>query len=168
MEKYVIEIDWEGSLNIEEVIRSKNSAGSEPAWLGSDYGVYQIYGHHILCRDDTLLYIGQAAKETFSERFRAHKVDLLKDEDLDKIKIYLGRLENSPEYVSRDKWRIWYRDVDIAESILIYKYTPHYNSARLNQYPNLHQYTEIKLVHKGGRGRLEPEDIAPSDYLKGE
>ncbi|MCG2713436.1 MAG: hypothetical protein L6308_01130 [Candidatus Omnitrophica bacterium] len=168
MEKYIIEINWEGFLNIEEVIRGKNSAGREPDWLGRDYGVYQIYGHHILCGDDTLLYVGQVAKETFSERFREHKVNLLKDDNLDKIKIYLGRLQNTPKYNPKDEWEMYYRDEDIVESILIYKYLPPYNGSRKGDYPNLYQYTEIKLAHKGDKGRLELEDIAPSDYLKGE
>jgi len=161
MEKYTIEINWESLLNIEEVIRSKNNDVS-------DYGVYQIYGHHILYKDNTLLYIGKAPKETFSERFREHKVNLLKDDNLDKIKIYLGRLQDTPKYNPKDEWEMYYRDVDIIESILIYKYLPPYNGSRKGDYPNLYQYTEIKLAHKGGKGRLELEDIAPSDYLKGE
>lgn len=169
MEKYIIEIEWEGPLSIEEVISDKNSSGSESDnWSGEDYGIYQIYGPHILNKEDALLYVGQVADDTFSLRFQDHKRNLLIDDNLKKIKIYLGRLKDPLKYTSRDNWEVWYRDVDIVEAVLIYKYTPHYNSARIQKYPKLYQYTEIKLVHKGDKGRLESEDIAPSDYLKGE
>ena len=161
MEKYIIGINWEGPLNIGEVIRGKNNDVS-------DYGVYQIYGHHILYKDNALLYIGIAAKETFSYRFREHKINLLKDDDQGKIKIYLGMLRDSSEYVSKDDWEVYYRDAHFVEDILIYKYLPSYNGCGQGDYPKLDPYKEIKLVHKGDRGRLEPEDIAPSDYLKGE
>jgi hypothetical protein len=168
MEQYTIKIDWEGSFSLEEVIRSDNCGGTEADnyLTGRDYGVYQICGPHILCGDNTLLYIGQAHDETFSVRFQDHKRNLLKDDDENKIKIYLGRLENSPQYTPEDNWGIWYRDLDIVEHILIYKYTPHYNSSRLNQYPNLFSYNEIRLLHIGDIGRLRPEDNAPRDYMR--
>lgn len=160
MGKYIIAINWEGPLNIEEVIKSKNNEVR-------DYGVYQIYGHHILYKDNTLLYVGQAAKETFSQRFRDHERNLLKDDDPRQIRIYLGRLKDSSKYMARDKWRIWYRDVDIAESILIYKYLPPYNGSGKGDYPtSRYQYTEIKLLHKGDKERLESEDNVPLDYKK--
>lgn len=167
MDRYTIEIAWEGHLSIQEVIDKKNDGGSKSDnWAGGDYGVYQIYGPHILNKEDALLYVGKAVDETFSLRFRDHKINLLKDEDPDKIKIYLGRLESSSQYTPKYNWRIWYRDADIVEHILIYRYTPHYNSARLNQYPNLYQHNEIKLLHKGNMGRLSSEDNAPRDYMK--
>lgn len=165
MKEYVIKIKWEGPLSIEEVISNKNEGGSGPDdWAGNDYGVYQIYGPHILNKEDALLYVGQAADETFSDRFRDHKRNLLAYDNLEKIKIYLGRLEDIPEYTPSNNWAIWYRDVDIVEAILIYRYTPHYNSARLNQDPNLYRYDCIKLIHELKRGRLMPEDKAPNDY----
>jgi len=167
MEKYIIEINWEGPLKIGEVIRNKNREGSlSDSWEKCDYGVYQIYGPYILCRNNALLYIGQAAKETFSQRFHDHRNNLLKDDDLSQIRIYLGRLKDSPKYTARNKWRIWYRDVDIAESILIYKYLPPYNSSRKGDYPNLYHYKKIKLVHKGNRKSLKLKDNAPKDYKK--
>jgi len=47
MEKYIIEINWEGPLNIGEVIRNKTREGSSSdSWEKCDYGVYQIYGPH--------------------------------------------------------------------------------------------------------------------------
>lgn len=165
MDNYTIEIIWEGPLSIEDVIASKNNGGNEvDGWAGCDYGVYQIYGPHILHRDCALLYIGQAPKQTFSERLKQHKACLLKDDNWSKIKIHLGRLENSPEYTKKDNWESWYRDVDIAEAILIYKYSPNYNSSRLGDYPDLHGLNEIKLAHRGNRGSLMPEDSALSDF----
>ncbi len=46
--------------------------GQYPDW-GEDYGLYQIYGKHILCGKDTLLYIGEATEQTFSTRFKQHQ-----------------------------------------------------------------------------------------------
>lgn len=165
MNNYTININWEGPLSMDDVIASKNNGGNgADGWAGYDYGVYQIYGPHILHRDGTLLYIGKASDQTFSERLKQHKACLLKDDNWSKIKIHLGRLENSPEYTKRDNWGSWYRDVDIAEAMLIYKYSPNYNSSLLGDYPDPHGFNEIKLAHRGNSGSLMPEDNAPSDF----
>ena len=88
----------------------------------------------------------------------------MKDDNWSKIKIHLGRLENSQEYTKKDNWESWYRDVDITEAILIYKYSPNYNSSLLGDYPYPHGFNEIKLAHRGNGGSLMPEDNAPTDY----
>jgi len=167
MEKYIIEINWEGPLKIDEVIRDRGHEGDlSDSWEKCDYGVYQIYGPHIIYGKNVLLYIGQAAKETFSQRFREHRNNLLKDDNLRRIRIYLGRLKGLPKYTARDKWRRYYRDVDIVESVLIYKYLPSYNGSRKGDYPKLYYYKKIGLVHNGSRKRLKSEDNAPKDYKK--
>ena len=165
MKNYTINIDWEGPLSMQDVITTKNNGGSgSDGWAGCDYGVYQIYGPHILGDNNALLYVGKASDQTFSQRFRQHKKDLLVDENVEEIKIYLGRLKDQPQYSKENNWGIWYRDVDIAESIMIYKYSPHYNSACLTEYPNLYLYDKIVLNHTGSKARLKPEDNAPSDF----
>src|SRR3989338_3983394 len=94
MEKHHIEIRWEGPFTIKEVIRKKNHAGTKrDNWAGRDYGLYQIYGRHILYGRDVLLYVGQAVDQTFSQRFRQHDKDWLKDE-WEGIRIYLGYLDD--------------------------------------------------------------------------
>ena len=71
MNNYTININWEGPLNMEDVIARKNNGGNgADGWAGCDSGVYQIYGPHILHRDGTLLYVGKAPNQTFSERLK--------------------------------------------------------------------------------------------------
>jgi hypothetical protein len=165
MNNYAIEINWEGPLAVYDVIKARNDSGKKDnGWAGCDYGVYQICGPHILSGNNALLYVGKAADQTFSQRFRQHKKDLLLDEDYSKIKIYLGKLKDRPQYTKENNWGIWYRDVDIVEATLIYKYSPHYNSARLNEYPGLYSYKRIDLIHTGSKGRLKREDSAPFDF----
>lgn len=58
MELYKIRIEWEGPYSLEEVITKMVDGGKNPDWDGNDYGLYQIYGRHILSGKNTLLYIG--------------------------------------------------------------------------------------------------------------
>jgi len=55
-------------------------------------------------------------------------------------------------------------DVDKAESILIYKYSPNYNNTGIGDKPSLSPFKNISLIHKGKRHRLEIKDNAPRDY----
>ena len=51
-DRSTIHLIWEGPLTV-ETAKSANS--------GSDKGVYQIYGTHIISGPDTLLYVGRRA-----------------------------------------------------------------------------------------------------------
>jgi len=73
-------------------------------------------------------------------------------------------IDNRPQYTKENNWGIWYRDVDIAEAIIIFKYSPHYNSAGLTAYPNLYSYKKFNLIHTGNKAKLKASDHAPSDY----
>lgn len=155
-----IAIDWDGPHTIEYVIEEKNDAGESPKFWGNDYGLYQIYGRHILYGKDTLLYIGKVTEETFSQRFTSHQ-QWLKDEE--EISIYLGRI-NSPTEYSENNENEWKRAVNLTESILIYKYSPCYNAKSISNPPCLKPYSKIILKHSGMRFRLYEYDIAPEDY----
>ncbi len=159
---HIIKIDWEGPLGLSEVIKEKNDWGERPDYAGNDYGLYQIYGIHILCGKNTLLYVGKAIDQTFSQRFKQHKKDWIGN---CKVKIYLGRIEDNATYSKIDDWKRWKRDVGIAEEIIIYKYTPNYNSSCIGDYPKLFPYRKVKLVHIGNAGCLRKRlDSAPGDY----
>ena len=162
MELHEIVIEWEGPLSVQEVIANKTDGGEEPEWDGNDYGLYQIYGKHILCGPDTLLYVGKTTEQTFSDRINQHYHDFLKNEE--GIQVYLGRVFDSDRHSPRDNWRQWYRDIDIAERIMIYKYCPNYNSQGIGDRPPINDKRKIKLFHKGAKHRLEEVDIAPDDF----
>jgi|WetSurSiteA1Bulk_404760.scaffolds.fasta_scaffold46742_2 hypothetical protein len=162
MDTYEIQIEWQGPFSVEEVIKKMDDEGDPPDYEGEDYGLYQIYGTHILCGQNTLLYIGKAVKETFSQRFTYHKKWWLDNEE--DIQVYLGRIYDPKFHSKKDNWESWERDVGLAENILIYKYSPNYNSTGISDEPSLSPFEKVKLSHAGKRHRLEPEDIAPDDY----
>jgi GMC oxidoreductase len=100
-EPYEIRIEWEGPYSVEEVINKMVDGGENPDWDGNDYGLYQIYGRHILCGKNTLLYIGIAPEETFSQRFREHKIWLDNDQDEEDVNAD-GQVFNYPNLYAVD------------------------------------------------------------------
>ncbi len=159
MDKYIIEINWEGPLSVETIIKKMNDGGSRSNnYSGKDYGLYQIYGYHILCRHNTLLYVGKATKQTFSQRFKQHQKEWLSKEK--EIKVYLGRIVDAKKYTKAVSWE---KNVDVAEAIMIYKYCPNYNGSGLGESRKLYRYTKVQLVHIGEKNRLEKIDRALED-----
>jgi len=157
-----IEIEWEGPLDLEEIIKEKTDGGKSPDYDGNDYGLYQIYGKHILNGDDTLLYIGKTTGKTFSNRFKEHRRKWLSEEE--NIQIYLGRVYNPKRHSEEDDWESWEDDIELAEKILIYKYSPNYNGREIGNTPRLPS-ENVRLIHKGKKHKLKTEDRAPEDYL---
>lgn len=157
MEKYEIRITWDGPFNLDYVIERINDIGKAPDYEGKDYGLYQIYGDHILCGPDALLYIGEATNQSFSGRFKQHKNQWLGKER--NIQIYLGRVYDPSRHSKLDNWDSWKKDIKRAESIIIYKYTPHYNSSKIGDYPK----ADVRITHIGERHNLLEEDNAPED-----
>jgi hypothetical protein len=140
-----------------------DDCGKSPTWNGKDYGLYQIYGKHILCGENTLLYAGKTTERTFSQRFKEHQKWLLEDQYEKDIKIYLGRIYNPKRHTQKDKWKSWKEDIGDAEKILIYKYSPNYNGRELAGIPKLH-HPKFELFNGGRRGRLKNRDV-PKDFL---
>lgn len=157
MEKQEIKIIWDGPYNLEDVIERMNDEGEDPDYEGPDYGLYQIYGTHILCGPDTLLYVGEALDQSFSKRFNQHKNEWLGKEE--NAQIYLGRIYDSTRHSRIDNWDSWKKDVDTAESVIIYKYSPHYNSQKIRDFPKVN----VRLIHAGLKHNLHEEDNAPED-----
>lgn len=162
MKSCEIRIEWEGPFKVDNVIKKMDRTGEPPLWNGEDYGLYQIYGEHSLCGKETLLYIGITTERTFSQRFKEHKIWLDKDQKKKDVSIYLGRVYDPKRHLTDD---IWTEDVEISEKILIYKYSPNYNSRELSDAPDLSPHKNIRLVHSGKRGNLEPVDNAPKDFF---
>ncbi|MCH8290862.1 hypothetical protein IH992_07175 [Candidatus Poribacteria bacterium] len=162
MNRLEIPIEWSGAFSLEEVIAEMTDEGDPPDYSGEDYGLYQIYGQHILCGADTLLYIGKATNQTFSLRFQQHGREWLHDEA--DVQIYLGRVYDPKRHSKSDDWDSWKWDVELAEKILIHKYSPHYNSTSISNPPVLEPFKNIRLIHTSNRHQLEKEDNAPKDW----
>jgi hypothetical protein len=162
MDQHQIIIEWAGPFNYQEVIDKMKDGGKNPEYDGNDYGLYQIYGKHILCGSDTLLYIGKVTQETYSNRFKDHKKWWLANEE--EIQVYLGRVYDPQKHSKSDKWKSWEHDIDLVERILIYKYSPNYNNTGIGDKPSLLPFKKILLIHEGNKHKLEKEDNAPEDY----
>ena len=162
MKAYGIEIEWKGPFSPTKVIREMDDSGQSPTWNGKDYGLYQIYGKHRLYGEYALLYVGKTTERTFSKRFKEHQKWLLEDQYEKDIKIYFGRIYNPKRHSGKDKWRSWKEDIEDAEKILIYKYSPNYNGRELAKIPELH-HPKIQLFNGGQKGRLKNRDV-PKDY----
>ncbi len=155
-----IKIEWVGPFSVEKVVKEMDEGGQYPDW-GEDYGLYQIYGKHILYGKDALLYIGQTTDQTFSTRFKQHKKYWLDNEE--NIKVYVGRVYDPGRHSKEDNWESWEEDIQIAERVLIYKYSPNYNNTNISNPPELGS-RNVRLIHKGKRHRLKLKDNAPKDY----
>lgn len=154
-------ISWKGPYKPADVIQNLSDGGSAPNYEGEDYGLYQIYGRHVLGDRDALLYIGTAIEQTFSTRLRQHQ-SWLKHEW--PVRVYIGRMYVPRRHTRRDEWVTWKADLLLAERLLIYKYSPHYNSSAITERPLLSNLKNVVLVHEGKRNRLQRQDSAPGDW----
>ncbi|MGA2468769.1 MAG: hypothetical protein ABSH06_31075 [Thermodesulfobacteriota bacterium] len=157
---YQIKIVWDGPFSVKKIIDTLDNGRTSPDFEGEDYGVYQIYGKHILSGPNTLLYIGETTNQTFSGRFKQHEEWLDREEN---VRIYVGRVYDPKKHSKKDNWASWIQDIETAEKILIYKYSPNYNTKNIYEKPLLPQ-KNIRLIHTGHKSRLHPKDNAPEDY----
>jgi len=141
-----VTIEWEGSFSLDYVIDKLNDGEN-------DYGLYQIYGTHIVYGANSLLYIGKAEGLTFSQRFSQHRSGWLSEEE--GVSIRIGRIA-SEDYVydppDRSEWAEVLRD---AEALTIYWHSPAYNSSNIETYNG----QRLKVVNRGDRGALCAEYI---------
>lgn len=159
--KLQLPISWNGPYKLGEVIRQFDDTGVYPDYDGEDYGLYQICGRHVLGDRNALLYVGSATEQTFSERFRQHESWLINEWP---VRIYLGRIYVPRRHAARKGWATWKADVLLAERVMIYKYSPHYNSNSITERPLLNGYSKVGVVHSGQRNRLLKRDLAPDDW----
>ena len=125
-----VRIEWVGPFSIEEVLELGDK--------NKDYGLYQIYGHHIVYGPDSLLYIGETG-QTFSQRFNNDHTVWLKEEE--GVFIHVGRIvsEDYDDQVRKD-----------AEALTIYWHSPAYNSSNIGTYNG----QQLIVVNDGERGDL--------------
>ena len=143
-----VRIKWEGPLSFDEVKALDDE--------DEDSGLYQIYGHHIIFGDDSLLYIGMTTL-TFRRRFfggREPHIEWLVEEQ--GVSVYVGRIVEEDYEYDPPYWSDWENVLKDAEALTIYWHSPPYNSSNIGTYTG----QRLKVVNLGDRGSLEAEYIS--------
>lgn len=138
----LIQIEWKGPYSLEELILLDDRS--------HDYGIYQIYGKHVVYGKDVLLYIGKADFQTIGRRVLQENWWYTNDSN--HLKIYAGRLagEKTPQE------EIWFKEIDLAEKLLINVHKPAYNSKYLTSIPDT-ELQDIHILNCGDHRDLLPE-----------
>ena len=157
-----LKIDWEGPYTRKAVIERFADGGRAPEFAGKDYGLYQVYGRHILAGEGTLLYVGKAAKQTFARHLLQHE-RWPHSEKVAGDRVYLGRIQAiRRRHSSKDNWKKLEDDIQLAEQIMIRKYSPNYNSSHIAREPKM-SYARVVLLHRRDKRSLDSRDEAPRD-----
>ena len=132
-------IVWEGPFSLGYVIDELNRE--------DDFGLYQIYGTHIILEPDGgadhLLNIGMTGPgSTFSWRFEGKKQEWIwyNLEHGGEISIHIARLPSMSE-----------REVKLIEALEIYWHSPPYNGSSIDSCP---RRPPLQIVNEGERGKL--------------
>jgi hypothetical protein len=67
-------------------------------------------------------------------------------------------------HTAADGWAKWREDLRLTERLLIYKYSPHYNSSSIAERPLLATLKRVMVIHEGRRHLLRRRDVAPDDW----
>lgn len=109
-----IEINWDGPFTYNQIYQEKNGT--------SDFGIYFAFGPHRIYGENTLLYIGKAAQQTFGLRINQH----LNEDWFGTETFYLGKLGDGTQDTSSD----WKQQIDFAETAFIQYFYPSWNSSK--------------------------------------
>ena len=142
--EHLIEIEWNGPYSLEDL---KQGALNDEEL---DYGLYQVYGRHMVYGSNVLLYIGKADQQTIRKRILQEW--WLDSNDFKSIKIYSGRLigPETPDELT------WSNDIDLAEKLLIFAHKPAYNAKNLISIP-AEKLEDKHILNWGDHGDLMPE-----------
>jgi hypothetical protein len=138
----LIQIDWQGPFTLNELNLLTNDS--------HDYGIYQIYGKHLVYGKDVLLYIGKADLQTFGKR--VSQENWWNTNDTKHLKIYAGRLAGE----STPKEEFWSKEIDLAERLLISVHKPAYYSKSLSLIRDAEVHN-IHILNWGDHRDLLPE-----------
>jgi hypothetical protein len=116
-----IHIFWEGPFTL-GAIKQKTD-------VDKDYGIYQIYGHHPLYGNGSLLYIGQAKDRPFGKRIPEENWDDRPDSE--NTQVYIGRLAGKNKITGEE----WGELIDQAEKLLIFAHKPALNTQNTRSLP---------------------------------
>ena len=138
----LIQILWEGPYQLDELNSIKNDQ--------IDYGIYAIYGTHMIYGKDVLLYLGKADRQTIGTRISQEAWENTNDSN--NHKIYVGRLHGAIN-PSDDEWS---KQITLAESLLIYVHKPAYNQKNISSIPDM-DLQNIHILNWGDHRSLLPE-----------
>ena len=131
----------------------------------SDYGIYQVYGPHPANATESLLYIGQANDQTFGERFtNADRQEWYPDgwgDNTVLLRFFTGRVLPTRDEQQRGAIddELWGRHIDLAENLLIYVHSPHWNAKGIHAITTERSaaYDDCHVFNWGTRSALLPE-----------
>lgn len=138
-----VRIQWKGPMSVEEVLGLNDE--------DDDYGLYQIYGRHIIFGPGVLLYIGRAREQTFGARFRQHVKEWLSQEE--GVSILVGRIPREDYADEPPDWPDWSRLLTDAEALEIFWHSPPYNSSNISEYRG----NPLHVINEGEFGNLSVE-----------
>lgn len=140
-----VTVEWTGPFKIDQVLEMTGK---------DDYGVYQIYGHHIIFGEASLLYIGET-NQTFGRRFSGHNHEWLQEEE--GVFIHVGRIVS--DYDEYDRKQL----IKDTEALTIYWHSPPYNSNNIDKYKG----RLLEVVNTGEYGKLQREYVSSARYREG-
>ena len=138
----LLRVIWDGPLSVAQVL----SLGGD-----RDYGVYQVYGRHVVFGAGALLYVGMARDRPFGTRFGEHAASWLSTGD--DISIRLGRIADADVTPSDSDWSEWKQNVSEIEALTIFWHSPPYNSKNISAYKG----RPLTVQNWRQRGSLLPE-----------
>lgn len=138
-----VRVEWGGPFSVEEVLRLNHEE--------KDYGLYQIYGRHVIFGEGALLYIGRAREQTFAARFRQHEMEWLSKEE--GVAVRVGRIASGDYAHEPPNWPDWCQLLTDAEALEIYAHSPPYNASNISEYKG----QPLRVINIGERGSLLAE-----------
>jgi hypothetical protein len=138
-----VRVRWFGPYSVDAVQARKGASDDR-------YGLYQIYGNHVVFGPGALLYVGMARDQTYAKRFSQHH-SWLKHEQ--KPAIHLGLLEKDDYVQEAPDWPDWRQLLGDVEALTIFWHSPPYNSKNIVRYDG----QPLHVQNWGERGRLLPE-----------
>lgn len=143
----LIHIIWEGPHTLEEIKKLNED---------HDYGIYQICGSHPVYGLNTILYIGKATKQTFSNRVGQEDWEYTWDQQFNCVQVYVGRIGGG----KTPSDSVWDEKIEIAEKMLICSHSPANNQ---HMYfgevfdSGTERFFKTHILNHGSRNLLLPE-----------
>lgn len=139
----LVRIEWDKAQSLDEAL-SSNLTTTE------DYGLYQVYGNHVVFGPSSLLYVGRNTEQTFKNRLDQHRYWLKHEQD---VSIRVGRIRKGDFEHDAAEWKDWTELVKDVEALTIFWHSPPYNSSGITRYKG----GKLHVQNWAHRGRLLPE-----------